>query len=159
MSGDERKALSFVAILLGLSAAARAVNRPDPVVVAGATAVDIPTRLQENQQVRERLSQQVRTPAVPAKPPASRPQRRKTAARPIVIDDRPPPSREPAPVYVNRASLAELDALPGISPAVAQRIIEYRETRGRIESFEQLDSIKGVGPALLAKLKPIVRLR
>jgi competence ComEA-like helix-hairpin-helix protein len=153
MSGDERKALSFVAILLGLSAVARAVNRPDPVLVAGATTVDIQARLQQNQQVRERLSKKVRTSTSP--PPKPAPSRRPEARR-ILIDDRPA-KVQPISVNVNRATLAELDALPGVSPAVAQRIIEYREMKGLIAGFEQLDSIKGVGPALLAKLKPILK--
>ncbi len=156
MTGEERKALSFVAILLGLSAVARAVNRPEPVIVAGAAAVDIPARIDENQQVRERLSRPGRKPAAPAKrspTPKSRP------GRPVVIDNRPPKGAPPASLNVNRASVAELDALPGVSPAVAQRIVEYRETRGYFASLEQLDSIKGVGPALLAKLKPIVKFQ
>jgi competence ComEA-like helix-hairpin-helix protein len=156
MTGDERKALSFVAILLGLSAVARAVNRPEPIVVAGATAVDIQTRLEQNQQVRERISRPVRTPAQrPAKPvkPATAP------TKTVTIDNREIKSRQHTPLNVNRATVAELDALPGVSPAVAQRIVEYREMKGLIEGFEQLDSIKGIGPALLARLTPLLKFR
>ena len=133
MIAEEKKALSFVAILIGLSIVARAANRPDPVVVAGASAVELSARLEENQRVRDR-------PEVQSKP------RKPTSA----------PSA-PALVDVNRATIAELDALPGIGPAVAQRIVEYREAKGRFTSYQQLDSVKGIGPALLERLKPRIR--
>ncbi len=134
MTAEEKKALSFVAILIGLSIVARAANRPDPVVVAGASTVELASRLDENQQVRDR-------PKAPARTPRAAP-----AA-----------SSAPAVVDINRATVAELDALPGIGPAVAQRIVEYRETKGRFTSYERLDSVKGIGPALLERLKPRIR--
>src|SRR5687767_8976793 len=72
MTGEERKALSFVALLLGLSVVARAVNRPDTVLASGAATVQIQDRLQQNQQVRERVSKPAKaTHATPSKPPAS----------------------------------------------------------------------------------------
>lgn len=134
MTAEEKKALSFVAILIGLSIVARAANRPDPVVVAGASAVEVAGRLAENQGVRER----------PERPATTRPAPKKPAAAVPIVD-------------INRATVAELDALPGIGPAVAQRIVEYRETKGRFTSYEQLDSVKGIGPALLERLKPRIR--
>jgi competence protein ComEA len=157
MSGEERKAVAFVAILLGLSAVARAVNRPNPVQVTGATAVQIEQRLAENQQVRQRKERPATSPAAPRKPapaPAWR-----TAGTGVVIDNRPPKGTPPGPLNINRATAAELDALPGISPAVAQRIVEYRTSRGSFSSVEQLDSVKGIGPKLLEKIRPLVKLR
>jgi competence ComEA-like helix-hairpin-helix protein len=159
MTSEERKSLSFVALLLGLSVVARAVNRPDPVVISGATAVDIPARLQENHQTRERLSKAAPKPA-PAKPREVPAWRR--GPRPADVIEYKVRSSEPVsgqPVDVNRASAEQLDQLPGVSPAVAQRIVEYRSTKGPFQSLEQLDSVKGIGPALLAKLKPVVRFR
>ena len=160
MTAEERKALSFIALLLGLSVVARAMNRTEPVVVSGATAVDIPTRLQQNQQARERISKS----AKPKTPPPSQPPvpAWRRGPRPAsVVEYRSPstPKALPEAVNLNRATAAELDQLPGVSPAVAQRIIEYRETRGPFETIEQLDSVKGIGPALLGKLKPLVRFR
>jgi competence protein ComEA len=161
MTGEERKALAFVAILLGLSALARAVNRPKPVIVTGASAVSIEQRLAENQQVRERVSKPprapARAPASPRKPPSPAPAWR-TAGTGVVIDNRPPKSTAAEPLNLNRATVAELDALPGISPAVAQRIVEFRTSRGSFSSFEQLDSVKGIGPKLMDKLRPLIRL-
>lgn len=159
MTSEERKSLSFVALLLGLSVVARAVNRPEPVVISGATAVDIPTRLQQNQQARERIS---KTPAkTPPAKPSSVPAWRRGPRPADVIEYK---VRSSAPldgqsVDINRATAEQLDGLPGISPAVAQRIVEYRSANGPFLSLEQLDSVKGIGPALLAKLKPIVRFR
>jgi competence ComEA-like helix-hairpin-helix protein len=157
MSAEERKALSFVAILLGLSVVARAMNRPDPVEVAGASTVDIQARLQQNQQVREQVSPRPRTTAraQPRRPPPAP----KRAPGPIVIDNRERATATPEILDLNRATAAELDALPGISPAVAERIVQYRTERGYLSSVEQLDSVKGIGPTLLAKIRARVRVR
>ncbi len=157
MSAEERKALSFVAILLGLSVVARATSRPDPVVVTGASAVDIETRLRQNQQVREQVSVPPRTRAAPRRKAPAPASRRPTG--PLVIDNRPRTPAERAPLDLNRATAAELDGLPGISPAVAERIVQFRTERGYFSSVEQLDSVKGIGPAVLAKVRPHVTVR
>jgi competence ComEA-like helix-hairpin-helix protein len=159
MTSEERKSLSFVALLLGLSVVARAVNRPDPMVISGATAVDISRRLEQNQQTRERLSKTTpkKAPAKPSPVPAWR--RGTRPADVIEYKVRSTPAVGEQIVDVNRATAEQLDQLPGVSPAVAQRIVEYRTAKGPFQSFEQLDSVKGIGPALLAKLKPVVRFR
>ena len=158
MTGEERKALAFVAILLGLSAVARAVNRPDAVLVTGATAVPIDQRLAENQQVRERDSKPSPRAVATRKPPATPAWR--TGGTGVVIDNRPPKINvAPAPLNLNRATVAELDALPGVSPAVAARIVEFRTSRGFFSTVEQLDSVKGIGPKLMEKLRPRLKLR
>jgi competence protein ComEA len=56
------------------------------------------------------------------------------------------------PVDLNSATAAELDALPGIGPVLAQRIIDYRSQQGRFTSVDQLDDVPGIGPALYARL-------
>ncbi|MGQ9550536.1 MAG: helix-hairpin-helix domain-containing protein [Roseiflexus sp.] len=57
---------------------------------------------------------------------------------------------------LNRATVAELDALPGIGSVLANRIIEWREREGPFQSVEDLGKVEGIGPALLAKLAPLV---
>ncbi|MGH7506742.1 MAG: ComEA family DNA-binding protein [Longimicrobiales bacterium] len=65
-------------------------------------------------------------------------------------------SRSAAPLDLNRATAAELERLPGIGPALAQRIVVYRDSVGRFERIDQLDRVKGIGPALLARLSTLV---
>ena len=60
------------------------------------------------------------------------------------------------PLNLNMASVADLDDLPGIGQSIAERIIEYRTTNGPFQSVEDLQKVKGIGPALFAKLVPLV---
>ncbi len=59
------------------------------------------------------------------------------------------------PVPINNATAAELEQLPGIGPAMAQRIIERRRVR-RFTSAEDLLDVKGIGPKTLEKLRPFI---
>lgn len=61
---------------------------------------------------------------------------------------------EPAPLDLNRATVAELEALPSIGPKKAKSIIAARNARGgRFASFEQILAIDGIGPEAVAVLK------
>lgn len=64
----------------------------------------------------------------------------------------------PALIDLNTATVEELDALPGIGPATAQAIVEYRTRRGRFRSVNQLLEVRGIGPAKLAELQGRVRV-
>ncbi|MDD4957195.1 MAG: ComEA family DNA-binding protein [Candidatus Omnitrophica bacterium] len=50
-------------------------------------------------------------------------------------------------VNINSAGVEDLSSLPGIGPAIAKRIIAYRERKGGSMSLEDLGKIKGIGPA------------
>lgn len=61
-----------------------------------------------------------------------------------------------ARVNVNTASLDELQALPGIGESRARAIVERRRSQGAFESVEQLAEIRGIGPAMIERLRPLV---
>jgi competence protein ComEA len=62
------------------------------------------------------------------------------------------------PVDLNSASIAQLDTLPGIGPATAQAIIDYRSQHGRFRSVDELVNVRGIGPARLDQLRSLVRV-
>jgi comEA protein len=62
-------------------------------------------------------------------------------------------------VDINTASAAELDQLPGIGPAYAQNILDYRKRIGRFTSVEQLLNVPGIGPKRLAAIRDLVTVR
>jgi len=60
------------------------------------------------------------------------------------------------PVDLNRADLAALDALPGVGPVLAQRILDWRAAHGRFTSVDELGEVSGIGEKLLAQIRPRV---
>jgi comEA protein len=67
------------------------------------------------------------------------------------------PAAHAAPVDVNRATADELATLPGIGPALAGRIVEWRGANGRFATVDDLDRVPGIGPATVERLRPRVR--
>lgn len=56
-------------------------------------------------------------------------------------------------INLNSATVEELDTLPRVGPAIAQRIIDYRQQHGRFTSVDQLGDVSGIGDAMLAALR------
>jgi competence ComEA-like helix-hairpin-helix protein len=80
----------------------------------------------------------------------SAPTQERTASR------KPPAKLAPLffkPIPINKADEELLITIPGIGPVLAKRIIEFRKEHGRISAIEELDEVKGIGPAKLEKLK------
>ncbi|HHJ14021.1 MAG TPA: helix-hairpin-helix domain-containing protein, partial [Gammaproteobacteria bacterium] len=65
-----------------------------------------------------------------------------------------------APVNINKASAEQIaDALKGIGMAKATAIVEYRKKNGKFKKPEDIVKVKGVGPAIFAKIKKDVKVK
>jgi competence protein ComEA len=61
-----------------------------------------------------------------------------------------------SPVNLNTATATDLEKLPGIGPAVAARIVEFRQKNGGFKKIEDLMNVRGIGEKTFLKLKPLV---
>ena len=62
------------------------------------------------------------------------------------------------PVNINTATLAQLDTLPGVGPAIAARIISYREKNGPFKTIEDLRKVPGMGASKFAQLQNQIKI-
>ncbi len=107
--------------------------------LAGVLSSRAPRTLAPLASVREEAT----PPALPARDP---------------IQDAPAPSSvEKGTLNVNTATRGELELLPGIGPALAGRIIDYRQQHGPLRGINDLDQVRGIGPKLIERLRPLVR--
>jgi competence protein ComEA len=60
------------------------------------------------------------------------------------------------PVQLSVATTEQLDALPGIGPVTAQKIVDYRTEHGAFRSVDELDEVPGIGPARVEQLRDLV---
>lgn len=65
---------------------------------------------------------------------------------------------QPPVLNINTATESQLDLLPGIGPALAGRIVEYRTSVGPFASIEQITEVKGIGPKNFEKMKPYLKI-
>jgi competence protein ComEA len=61
-----------------------------------------------------------------------------------------------SPLDLNTATPEQLDALPGIGPATAAKIVSFRQAHGPFRSVDELDAVPGIGPARIEQLKGLV---
>ena len=85
------------------------------------------------------------------------------AAAPLVADQASTQSQQASPaqpagslINLNSATQAELEKLPGVGPAMAKQIIEYRQKNGGFKKVEELMNVKGIGEKSFLKLKTLV---
>ena len=57
---------------------------------------------------------------------------------------------------LNRATEEDFDALPGIGPRLAERILEYRQSVGAFRSLDELRAVKGIGKKTFERIRPLV---
>jgi competence protein ComEA len=62
----------------------------------------------------------------------------------------------PGKVNINTATVEQLDTLPGIGPAIAQRIVDYRQANGPFAEPEDIMNVSGIGPATFEKLQDLI---
>lgn len=123
---------------------------------ADGQAINLAASLKDGQQL-----------AVPAVAP-TRPANTRTGAIVAASDDTAdapnesasdPPVTAPSPsnpININTAALADLESLPGVGPAIAQRIVTYRETHGPFARVEDIQNVSGIGPKIFAGLKELI---
>ncbi len=103
-------------------------------------------------------------PSAPATPDPSPSPVPSVAPAPSVPAPKPAAPAIPMPpassgkLNVNKATPAELELLPGIGPAMAKRIVDYRTAHGLFKRLEDLDKVNGIGPKTLDKLRPLVTI-
>jgi len=82
-----------------------------------------------------------------------------TEARAFIQDAKPAQTAAApaaAPINLNAATVTDLEKLPGVGPATAARIIEYRQKSGGFKKVEELMNVKGIGEKTFLKLKTLV---
>jgi competence ComEA-like helix-hairpin-helix protein len=104
----------------------------------------------------ERQNRPVRVATARGSRPARKRLDSSSGGREPTIPERIVPPRPSLSVDVNRATLAELERLPRVGPALARRIIAWREQHGPFRSTEDLRHVRGIGPATAALLAPVV---
>ena len=123
LASDEGRAVAFVLGLIALAAVARVVTRPRAADVPAAAEVVDAGALEEESEAAAKGE--------------------RARARPLGADER---------IDVNSASAAELDRLPGVGAALAQRIVAERERGGAFDSPDDMRAVSGIGPAKLARI-------
>lgn len=63
------------------------------------------------------------------------------------------------PLNLNAASATQLEALPGVGPAMARKILDYRAQNGGFKSVDELDEVPGIGEKKLETLRPLVTVK
>jgi len=69
------------------------------------------------------------------------------------------PAGTTGPLDLNRATVEQLDGLPGVGPATAQAIVDWRTKHGRFRSVQDLLDVPGIGPAKLDRIRSLVIVR
>ena len=62
-------------------------------------------------------------------------------------------------IDINHCGLYDIEALPGIGPVLAEKIINYRDSIGGFKNLDEIDSVKGIGPAKFALIKDRIEIK
>jgi comEA protein len=61
-------------------------------------------------------------------------------------------------ININKASLEELDTLPGVGPATAQKILDYRSQNGLFKTTEEINEVSGIGEVKYSQIKDLISI-
>jgi competence protein ComEA len=142
----------------GLDAAGGLLPDADP------TGLNLASLLTDGQQLSV-PTQPTRVPTVPSTPTVGpgTPTLTPEPATPIpTAASAPAAAAQPAAgnlININTAAQAELESLPRIGPAIAQRIIDYRTANGPFTTIEQIMNVKGIGPATFEQIKNFIAVK
>jgi len=75
---------------------------------------------------------------------------------PVAASDATGSTSAPGPIDLNRADAEQLDGLPGVGPATAQAIVDHRTRHGPFASVDDLEAVRGIGPAKLEAMRGLV---
>ncbi len=116
------------------------------------TRINLALELKDQQQIH-----------VPRRNEANPPPPVQGGASPTAVAAGDAPANSPAaasgPINLNTATAEQLDSLPGVGPAIAKRIIAYRETTGKFTSCEEIKQVSGIGEATFAKIKDLITVQ
>jgi competence protein ComEA len=107
--------------------------------------------LQDQQQIHVPRLGETSAPIAPSGQGGATPTNRSVGAKVTPVEE--------GPININTATLEQLDSLPGIGPAIARRIIDYREKVNGFKSADQLTEVSGIGEATLAKIKDLITVK
>jgi competence protein ComEA len=122
-----------------------------PLPEAMPDALNLADRLADGQKVYVMTKQELLSPTPP-------PAAAGAAAGPAPASGSTAAAKPAGKVSINTSSAAQLDQLPSVSPTVAQAIVDYRKQNGPFKSIDELDNVKGIGPATIEKIRPNVTL-
>ena len=69
------------------------------------------------------------------------------------------PAKAESKIDINHANAAELQALPGVGPVLAQRMVEWRTAHGRYRTVEDLQEVKGIGKKRLEQMRSFITVK
>lgn len=110
-----------------------------PTLDADLVRVNLAARVRDEQQVYVPYQHEMATPVLPTAVPDM------ASNAPLAL-----PGQK---ININTASASELEALPGIGPVLAQRVVEYRQSNGPFSTPEDIKKVKGIGDGIFAEIK------
>lgn len=156
-TADERKALGFLAAIALIGAGVRTVGvHRFEADTAATSPLAAPAPLAERALAAQIAAIDSARSAPPRKRAAKGRKSRALSSRPAVEPTPPYEEATSTPVDINAASAGELERLPRIGPALALRIVAWREEHGPFTKLEDLRHVRGIGPSTVRLLEPLV---